>query len=377
MTALTQDLSALVAMPSVSSRPVLDIAAWLADRLEDAGMRIERCVSEHDPGKLSLIATAGPAGTNGLCLSGHMDVVPVDGQPWTTDPFQLTEREGRLIGRGSADMKGFLAAVLHAVRGVPLQKLQRELVLVLTDDEEVGCHGSARVADTLLAEGRRLPDACLIGEPTGFQAMRMHPGHVTVHIDVHGLAAHSSRPDLGANAIEGAMEIVRIAQQLARELQGEPTDLPLDRPWVTLNTGCVRGGHAVNIVPDHCGLELGYRPLPGTDPLAVFRTLTQRITRAIGPAGWSAHTHVTAVVPPLLSPEHHPLRALLDPHRRGPAEAASFATDGGNLAKAGAEPVIFGPGRIEVAHKADEWIDPTELHDTVPILTALIHARCG
>lgn len=273
-------------------------------------------------------------------------------------------------------MKGFIAALLHAVEGVDLRRLRRELVVVLTDDEEIGCHGSARVADRLLAEGVSLPSACLIGEPTGFQVMRMHPGHVAVHVDVRGRAAHTSRPDLGCNAIEGAAEVVRVVRDLARELEQECADLPLERPWVTMTVAGIRGGSAINIVPDQCTVEVGYRPLPGTDPLAVFRRLESALRRALGGTGWEAHAHVGAVVPPLMSGAAHPLATLLAAHGAGAEVVAPFATDGGNLARAGAIPVIFGPGRIEVAHRADEWVAAADIARTVPILQALIRGRC-
>ena len=253
-------LSRLVAWPTVSSRPVTELAAFLAQRAEDAGMTVEQF--ETAPGKVNVIASAGPRGTDGLVLSGHMDVVPVEGQGWRTDPFRLTESDGRLYGRGACDMKGFIAAVTDALPALPLAKLDRELVLVWTHDEEVGCLGSAALGGQL--GGRALPSLAWIGEPTSLQICRLHPGHFTVDIACTGRPAHSSRPSLGLNAIEIAAEVIGAMKVLAAELAAERSDLPgLVTPWTVVNTGCIHGGSAINIVPEHCVVKVGLRPLPG------------------------------------------------------------------------------------------------------------------
>jgi acetylornithine deacetylase ArgE len=262
-TGLVDELARLVAFPTVSNQPVIELAAHLARRHEDRGLRVERFVAPDDATKLNIVASMGPRGTDGLVLTGHMDVVPTEGQPWSTDPFEATERDGRIYGRGTADMKGFIAATLRALDRIRTSELTRELVLVWTHDEEVGCIGSAHLAKALESAGRRLPTQCLVGEPTDFHILRMHPGHVAVRIRVPGIAAHSSRPDLGVNAIERAMFVVAELRELAAQLESERADIPeMARPWVAFNIARVQGGSAINIPAPH-RLQHRVRAHPG------------------------------------------------------------------------------------------------------------------
>lgn len=374
---VVDELGRLVAFPTVSNRPVTALAAHMAERAEALGFRVERFDSPTEAGKTNVVASIGPSGTDGLVLSGHMDVVPTEGQPWSTDPFRVTERDGRLYGRGTADMKGFLAATMQALARIPASSYTRELVLVWTHDEEIGCVGSSHLADSLRAEGRRLPRSCLIGEPTDFQILRMHPGHVGVGIDVRGAAAHSSRPDLGVNAIAGAARIVDALQSLARELESETAlEEHLDRPWVAFNVGTIHGGSAINIVPDHCRIELGYRPLPGMRAEEVYERVARRVA-ALDLGDAEAATRLIRVTPSLLTEDGTALSHLLSPHAAPCAHpAASFATDGGNLARAGSAPLIFGPGSITVAHQADEWIGIADLVRAVDVIEDVVRRAC-
>jgi acetylornithine deacetylase len=367
-------LRRLVALDTVSSRPVVALSDYMCEHVEALGFQVERRETG-EPGKHNLIATFGPPRDGGLVLSGHMDVVPVDGQPWTSDPFRLTERDGRLVGRGTADMKGFLAATLTALERVDRARLQRELVLVWTCDEELGCLGSATLVDQLLAEGRPLPRRCVIGEPTDFRPLRMHPGHVVSELVFHGAAAHSSRPDLGVNAIEAAADAIVAIRELARRLEHERKfeDL-LSRPWVTVNTGTIEGGSAVNIVPDRCVVRVGFRPLPGSDP----EDLHERIAHAAAATGARFDARIVRVTPAMLTDAGSETWRLVAPHADHAHEgAATFATDGGNLAKLGLEPIVFGPGSIEVAHQADEWLARADLERTVDVVADVVTRACG
>jgi acetylornithine deacetylase len=368
------DLARLVAFDSVSSRPMADLAGYVAERCADLGFRTELFPDAHHPGKCTVVASIGPeTGTEGLVVSGHLDVVPTEGQPWTSDPFRLTERDGRLVGRGAADMKGFVAATLQALARVERGHWRRELVLVWTHDEEVGCLGSAQVARELGARGRVLPKPCLIGEPTGFRVLRMHPGHVGVEIEVRGRAAHSSRPDLGSNAITLAARVIGAIDALGDELARERADVPeLDRPFVVLNVGRVQGGTAINIVPDRCVIHLGYRQLPGMADDAPFRRLEARLA-----AFPDCSARILRVTPALLTRPGTPLEAVLRRHADDPSVgAATFATDGGNLAKLGTEPLVFGPGSIEVAHQADEYVSAADLVRAVDVVEAIVREAC-
>lgn len=371
MTPVESTLARLVAWPTVSSRPVTELAAWMADRCEAAGMRVEAL--ESAPGKVNLVCRAGPEDTDGLVLSGHMDVVPVEGQPWTSDPFTLTRRGDRLVGRGSCDMKAFLAAVLEALPRLSLRRLRRELVLVFTHDEEVGCHGSRILVERLEREGRGLPGLCLIGEPTSFRMLRMHPGHVGMRIVCHGRAAHSSKPDLGANAIRLAARVIEALDALAERWRREVRFAELlERPFVVMNVATIQGGSAINIVPDRCVLELGFRPLPGMDVEALCRDVSACVT-GLG----AVEAEVLRVTPSMLTAEGTALEALLRPYATEPAlGAASFATDGGNLARLGVQTLIFGPGSIDVAHQADEYVPVDELNRAVEVVEEVVARRC-
>jgi len=368
-------LERFVAHPTVSDRPVLALAADLATRATDLGFRVERFVDPDREGKCSVVASIGPRGTDGLAISGHMDVVPVEGQPWTTDPFRATEKDGRLYGRGAADMKGFLAAVMTALARIPASAYRRELVLVWTHDEEIGCLGSAGLARWW--GDRPIPTTCWIGEPTRFQVQRMHPGHVAVELTAIGRAAHSSRPEVGIDAIEAGAAIVAAAKELARELREHPVaDLAeMERPWVALNVGQIHGGQAVNIVPDHCVVRIGYRPLPGQPPDAVWNELQQRVA-SLGLKA-KVEGRLLRVSPAMLTPLDTPLEAVLLSHASTTAiGAATFATDGGNLTQIGTRPLVFGPGDIAVAHQADEWIDGAELVKAVGVVEAVVRRMC-
>jgi acetylornithine deacetylase len=375
------DLARLVASPTVSGRPTDEVVGHLAARAEDQGFRVVEVPL--DASRANLVAVAGPEPADaddrdGLVLSGHVDVVPTDGQPWTTDPFRLTPVDDRVQGRGTADMKGFVAATLAALDGVDVRRLRRRLALVWTCEEEVGCVGAGRLVEALPAALGPLPRACWIGEPTGFVAMRMHAGHVAVHVTVTGEAAHTSRPHLGRNAVHTAADVVAVARALADELRAAPpAPLPMETPWVPLAVTRIHGGTAINVVPDLCTVDLGYRPLPGTDPLDVFRTLEARLGAALGPRLVDVHAHVGTVTPALLTPSGTALGAWLAHHAEAGPEVAPFATDGGQLARLGTAPIVLGPGSIDVAHKADEHVAVADLDRTVRLVRRAVHDLVG
>ena len=366
-------LEKLITFPTVSNRPVTELAAFVASYLEDLGFQIRLDVDPKDSSKLNVIANAGPHKEGGLILSGHMDVVPTEGQPWTTDPFKLTEKEGKLFGRGTADMKGFIASVLSSLKEFPVKNLKEPLMLIFTHDEEVGCKGSHRLGQTLKQYPTFVPKEAIIGEPTDFQILRMHSGHVTLKITTQGQAAHSSKPDLGASAIKAMGLVLNLLSALENDLKKERRlEEELERPYVTLNTGMIHGGQAINIVPDHCELFVGYRPLPGDDSLALFRRLESRIQELVFETSIRCQTELMNVTPALLTPKSIPLENTLRPHAScSHVGAASFATDAGNLANAGIQSLIFGPGSIDVAHKANEFIEAADLVKSTQIITEI------
>lgn len=374
-------LAELVAFPTVSNRPTTEIVAFLATWAEDLGMRVSRY--ESGPDKANLVVRTGPEGTDGLTLSGHLDVVPVAGQAWTSDPFRLTEREGRLLGRGSCDMKGFVAATMVALSRdeLVLSGLDRELALVWTHDEEVGCVGSRLLVEAMQAEGARLPAQALIGEPTSLTARRLHPGHLTWRVVCTGIPAHSSRPALGLSAVRIAGEVLQALELLTVSLARERAyeDL-LDAPWSVLNVGRIQGGSAINIVPGHCVLDLGIRPLPGVTEAGLQARLDDilaPVAERAAAAGGSVELEPRGGAPALLTRRDAPLledlAALLGPPSPG---AVPFATDGSNLARMGLDCVVCGPGSIDLAHRPDESIGLDELHGAVDFVSRLVRRRC-
>jgi len=370
------DLAQMIAWPTVSNRPLTALAAHLADGARDLGFRVEMMAAE-EAGKANVVCRAGPDDAeDGLIISGHMDVVPTEGQPWSSDPFQLTEREGRLHGRGTADMKGFIAATMTALRRLRGHPVRRPLALIWTHDEEVGCLGSRNLIP-LLAD-RPLPAEALIGEPTDFRILRMHPGHVGVTIETTGRAAHSSKPDLGASAISAMGRVLGMLERLAVDLQRERRlEEHLERPWVTMNPGVLQGGQAINIVADRCALQVGYRPLPGDDPLDVSQQIRARLGELNLPAGTAATLRVDRVTPALHTPSGQPLANTLRPHAcPSDQQAAAFATDGGNLQELGIRSLIFGPGSIDVAHRADEYVETRGLLRAVDVGEQVVRERC-
>ena len=363
-------LGQLIAFDTVSHRPVIELASFLGERCAGLGFDVQLYPDPENEKKTNVVCQAGPKKEGGLIISGHMDVVPTEDQPWQTDPFKLTELNEKLYGRGTADMKGFIACTLTALSRIEVKKLVQPLTLIWTYDEEVGCNGSHKLVDALRNQPALLPKEALIGEPTDFRIFRMHPGHVSCQIVTTGLAAHSSKPDLGISAIKRMQSILTSIEILEADLQKETKYQNfLERPYVTLNVGSIKGGQAVNIVPDKCEIILGYRPLPGDDPVAVFERLNMRLQElsSLPKDSWSMS--LLNVTPALHTPEHQPLEKTLCPFASDPhASAAAFATDGGNLAKLGIHSLIFGPGSIDVAHKANEFIELSALQKGTDIV---------
>jgi len=362
-------LRRLVAIDSTSALSNLPIADEIATYAQSAAA-IEYLKSP-DGEKANLLIRFGPepnADGAGLILSGHMDAVPARETGWNSDPFTLTDSGDRYVGRGAADMKGFLAVALNAA--IESTSLRAPLILLFTYDEEVGTLGAR---DFARGEKRPLPKHCVIGEPTSFRPVRAHKGHLKLRLFVTGRAAHSGYPHLGDNAIEKARPVLDGLATLRRELESEPNEhaqLFADAPYVPLNIATIHGGSAVNIVPDRCEIDVGIRLLPGMSS----DEMVARVKRAIG----EATCEVLSDSPPMLLPRDSAIyEAALPFANRSGDESVSFASDAGWLQTLGIDCLLFGPGAIEVAHKPNEFTPKDEFHRAGDVLRALIARFCA
>lgn len=354
-------LARLVHFDTTSHKSNLPLVHFVEDYLAQHGIASHRLPSENGD-KASLYATVGPAAVPGVALSGHTDVVPVEGQHWTSDPFVVAERDGKLYGRGTADMKGFLACVLAAVPDFLGRQLAVPIHLAFSYDEEVGCLG----VRPLIAEfGQRLvkPRMVLVGEPTSMSVVDSHKGPVRWHVEIKGRAAHSSMAPLGVNAITAAGKLLRELAEIERELKLRPQDPRFDPPYATLQVTRIEGGTATNIVPVSCHLDFDVRAIPGVDIAAIDRRIRDFAAnkclpemRKVAPEA-SIDIAVANQVPPYEAGTSSEAVALaLNLAGQNETHAVSYATEAGLFQVAGSPAVVIGPGDIAQAHTADEWI---------------------
>jgi len=368
-------LERLVSFDTTSHKSNLPLADLVCEIAEGAGARVERDPSE-DGRKANVVARFGPDADDrsGLALSGHMDVVPALEDDWRSDPFTLRDDGERLYGRGACDMKGFLAVALAVA--CEARGLKRPLVLVYTYDEEVGTLGARHLVEASRAGA--LPRSAIIGEPTELGVVRMHKGHVRLRVTLHGKSAHSGYPHLGKNAIEAAGRVLvslRGLRHRFEEAGGPNAEHFPDVPFVPLNVGLIRGGVAVNVVPDRCVLEIGARALPGMDAEGIVASIREAVANAAARDPWELE--VVGESPPLLLDGGAPVhRTLLGLAGQEADRAVSFATDAGWLSRAGMECAIFGPGSIEVAHKPNEFVPREDLRRARGYLEQAVERFC-
>jgi acetylornithine deacetylase len=354
-------LRRLVSFDTTSRGSNLALIDFVRDYLAGWGVESE-LVFDAERRKANLYATVGPQDRGGVMLSGHTDVVPVDGQAWDSDPFAVEERDGKLYGRGTADMKSFLAVGLAMVPEMLGRKLGTPIHFALSYDEEVGCIG----VRGLIAElGKRpvKPRLCIVGEPTLMQPVVAHKGKKSVRCAVHGLESHSALSHLGVNAVEAAAEIVANLKRMARRKRDEgPFDPAFVPPYTTVHTGTIQGGTALNIVPRDCEFLFEFRYLPGEDPEALFaevkrfaETLLPEMHR-VSPATGIRFEEITNIAGLSTGRDEevvHLAQALSGSNGIG---TVSFGTEGGLFQQAGIPTVVCGPGSIEQGHKPNEFI---------------------
>jgi acetylornithine deacetylase len=360
-------LDALIGFPSVSSESNLDIVQWIEDYLSQHGVTARR-IPDATGRKASLLATIGPQDRPGVILSAHTDVVPVAGQDWTSPPFAATSRDGRIVGRGATDMKGFIACVLAHVPHFKQAATATPVHIALSYDEEVGCLG----APDLVAEIARSPvqpALCIVGEPTGLAVGYAHKGKVARRVTVTGRGGHSALPHRAANAVIAAARIAALLDGLAmRTAREEAQDAAFEPPFSTIHVGSVRGGTALNFVPDHATLEFEIRYIPQNDPRALLNEVDAIIAterdrlKAQAPEADIAVEDMASYPALTIAPSDPAVAAAqrLADHT-DTATTVSFGTEAGLYAQAGIPTVVCGPGDIGRAHKADEWIGIDEL----------------
>jgi acetylornithine deacetylase len=360
-------LAKLIAFNTVSRESNLALIEFIHDYLKGLGVACEWDYNA-ERSKANLFATIGPEDRGGVVLSGHTDVVPVAGQAWTVEPFQLTARDGKLYGRGSADMKGYIACVLTAVPRFLAQPLRLPVHLAFSYDEEVGCLG----VRSLLAELEQRPHkpiACIIGEPTELKPVLGHKGKLAMRCQVQGAACHSAYAPQGVNAIEYAARLIgklgEIGEQLA---QPELHDRRFDPPFSTVQTGVIQGGRALNIVPAECQFDFEVRALPDFDAQQVVEQLAGYAESQLLPAmrARSAETYIAfqplSAYPGLATDPHSEVAemlALISGSRE--FGTVAFGTEGGLFHQAGIPTVVCGPGSMEQGHKPDEFVSQEQL----------------
>jgi acetylornithine deacetylase len=360
-------LERLVAFDTTSRNSNLACIGFIRDYLAGHGIAARLT---HDPTgtKANLYATIGPEDVPGVALSGHVDVVPVDGQAWSADPFRLRRANGRLYGRGTADMKGFVAACLAMVPLFKARGLKRPIHLCLTYDEEVGCHG-ARVLAADLATLPVRPEMVIVGEPSSLRPILGHKGKVSATCRVIGLAGHSSRPDRAVNALQAGAEVVAfLNRQQARLIAEGPHDARFDPPWTSCHAGIFRSGSALNIVPHEAEIAFEYRHIPAHDAGALLAELRHHAETVLVPPMRAVHPQAAILfderprLPGMDLAEGHPLadlvRALTGANEAG---RVAYGTEGGIFQEAGMAAIVCGPGDIAQAHTPDEWIAESEL----------------
>lgn len=374
-------LAQLVAFDTTSRNSNLALIEFVEDYLARFGVASLRV--DHEPGKTNLYATIGPDIAGGIVLSGHTDVVPVDGQPWTSNPFELTARDDRLYGRGTADMKGFLACCLAMVPEFVKAPLKRPIHLAFSCDEEVGCRG-VRPLIAHIAKHLPKPLAVIVGEPTLMKVVNAHKASHSYETEVKGHAAHSSSAHQGVNAIMMAGELIAELNRMAAELKarGDVTG-QFDPPYSTLQVGLIHGGTAKNIVAAECRFAWDMRLLPDADPDEMPERLS-RFAETLLPAMQAVAEDTgiavrrTNIVPGLAPDAESPAEALgLALTGSNAMAAVSYATEAGLFQQAGIPAIICGPGSIDQAHKPDEWIARSELASCESLLRKLMAHACA
>ncbi|MBV9550386.1 MAG: acetylornithine deacetylase [Alphaproteobacteria bacterium] len=363
--AAVQLAKALIAFDTTSRGSNLALIDFAQSLIEQAGGRCRRSY-DATGAKANLFTSFGPDGDGGIVLSGHTDVVPVDGQDWSSDPFDAVTRDGKLFGRGACDMKGFIAVALSLLPEIAAAKLKRPLHLALSYDEEVGCVGVTGLLEDLKRQNIR-PALAIIGEPTLMKVVGAHKGGAKLVTACCGKEGHSSAPERGANAVMMAGEFVAMLDSVWHELRAD-ADPRFDPPHSTVQANVIAGGTAVNILARQAEVTWEYRCLPDRDPRRILDRVEARAQTEILPkyqaraAEAAFRTDRHAVYPGLKMDEDSPAVALArELTGANRVEAVAYGTEAGHFQSHGIPAVVCGPGSIEQAHRPDEFVALSEL----------------
>jgi acetylornithine deacetylase len=365
-------LKDLVAIDSVSSRSNAEIIAYLKTRCAALGLHVRTYahIDENGIDKLNLTATTSDDSEIQLALVGHTDTVPYD--PNWNEALQLTERDGKLFGRGSCDTKAFIAAALTAIESIELAQLKKPLALVFTADEEIGCLGARRLAKAKPFTARY----AIVGEPTSLQPMRAGKGYCLAEVTVRGREAHSAYPQIGASAIFRAARLIGRIERIAEQLQSDQHE-DFDPPYTTINVGVIKGGSAKNVVPGECRFTLEWRTIPGQKPDFVLNALRQEVAhlRSTDP-DFECEIDAARADDSFETAADSELVQFLEQASGKSASTVAFGTEAPSMIALGAAAIVFGPGNIREAHRTGEFVPTTELEQCVEILRRSIERFC-
>ena len=371
-------LEELVSYDTTSREPNLALVDHIRSYLDNLGIE-SRLTHDETGSKANLWATLGPQKKGGVVLSGHLDVVPVDGQEWSGDPFSMWQTDAKLFGRGVVDMKGFIAVCLAMAPHMLKSNLSLPIHFAFSYDEETGCIGVHGLVKDVV-EHLPLPKAVIVGEPTSMKIIGGHKGSSSFRTVVKGIPAHSSDPRLGVNSIMAAARIVSCIEDLQKQLadNADPS-CQFDPPYTTVDLGLINGGTANNIIPEFTTIEWGFRLLPEDDSEALLKEVTDYIDNEIVPAmkennpDANVTTETTNKVQPLLPDDKSPAEQLIR-HLTGLNDSGvvSFGTEAGIFQQAGMPAVVFGPGSITQAHQPDEFIEIAQLGECIDFIFKLI-----
>jgi len=369
----------LIKLPSISStdsawdQSNLTVINQLAEWLTELGFQIEISEVKAAPGKFNLVATLGQ-GEGGLLLAGHTDTVPYDEGQWETDPFKVTEKDNRLYGLGTIDMKGFFAFVIEALKVIDRDQLTKPLRILATADEETTMSGAQQISE----QKHFKPDYAVIGEPTGLVPVIMHKGHMSEGIRITGRSGHSSDPDKGLNAIDIMHLVLSELKKVQQQFKEKYNNPHFEVPYPTLNFGSIHGGDSPNRICGCCELHIDMRPIPGVTTNELFITVKNALNEIEKRYPNCIEIfHLHEPIPSYQCPIHSDLIEQAEIYTGNKAQSANYCTEAPFIQELGCDTIVLGPGHIAQAHQPNEFLDLSFVKPTQALVEKLIQRYCG